>query len=59
MIQNIVTGDRDFNIENADVRRIAIDKSGLWMATVEQEKGLSFGKEIKLKFWNFNNVQQE
>lgn len=57
--QNRVTGERDIEIQTAEVTGIAFSKNGLWLGTVEQRLITDLDKEIKLKFWFYNKVDQK
>ncbi|CAH0548148.1 unnamed protein product [Brassicogethes aeneus] len=56
--QNKITNERSCNIENTEVKKIAISKCGFWLATVEKRENLKYHMEIRLKFWKFNEKQQ-
>lgn len=58
MGQNRVTGEREFEVQTADVTGIAFSRNGVWMATIEQRINTSLDKEIKLKFWKYESVDQ-
>lgn len=57
--QNKVTGERDIEVKHAEVTGLTFSKSGAWMATVEQRLNSTLDEEIKLKFWNFDAVDQK
>ncbi|KAF5278510.1 hypothetical protein FQR65_LT15681 [Abscondita terminalis] len=56
--QNQLTNERDYNIENTNVTKFAIDSQGLWLATVEERHDDKYASEVRLKFWEFNSVKQ-
>ncbi|CAH1122893.1 unnamed protein product [Ceutorhynchus assimilis] len=56
--QNKITDERECKLENTDVQKIALSKSGKWLATVEERTELNVCKEIRLKFWHFNSENQ-
>lgn len=58
MGQNKLTRERDNNIENTQVVGLALDKSGNWLATVEERVDDKYAFELRLKFWNFNQINQ-
>lgn len=43
---------------NTEITKIALSKSGLWLATVEERKDEQFHNEIRLKFWHFLEEKQ-
>lgn len=55
--QNKFTNERDENIVNTTVAKIAINNSGLWMATVEQRADTEMF-ECRLKFWFYDVSKQ-
>nr|CAD7408368.1 unnamed protein product [Timema poppensis] len=56
--QNYLTQERNKVIENTDVTKISLSNDSLWLATVEQCNNLKTHFEIRLKFWNFDEVKQ-
>lgn len=59
MGQNKISNERSCNIENTNVSKIAINKNGLWMATVEKREDREYSPELRLKFWNFDMKVQK
>lgn len=45
-------------MKNTDITKLAISKSGDWLATVEERKDFTYQYEIRLKFWMFNSTSQ-
>lgn len=56
--QNKITDERESKIENTEVRKVALSKSGKWLATVEERREENISKELRLKFWIFNSEKQ-
>nr|CAD7431799.1 unnamed protein product [Timema monikensis] len=56
--RNYLTQERNKVIENTDVTKISLSNDSLWLATVEQCDNLETHFEIRLKFWNFDEVKQ-
>ncbi|KAJ3663535.1 hypothetical protein Zmor_007789 [Zophobas morio] len=52
--QNKVSSERNCNIENTQVSKIAISKNGLWLATVESRRDPDYSSELRLKLWKFD-----
>lgn len=49
--QNFVTRERDTEMINTDVTRVAISEDGKWLATVEERDDKETHLEIRLKYW--------
>lgn len=56
--RNKLTQEQNHVILNIDVKKIAINKNGLWMATVEELNEISLCYETRLKFWHFDVSKQ-
>ncbi|XP_030761208.1 WD repeat-containing protein 75 [Sitophilus oryzae] len=57
--QNKVTDERETKMENTEVRKLALSKTGKWLATVEDRNGeKNVCEEVRLKFWQFNTEKQ-
>lgn len=54
-----MTGESDFDVQAAEINAIGFSKCGKWMGTIEQRINTNIDKEIKLKFWNFNETDQK
>lgn len=54
---NKLTKERNAEITNLDVSKIALNKNGIWMATVEELFENDYF-ESRLKFWNFDVIKQ-
>ncbi|XP_025837698.1 WD repeat-containing protein 75-like [Agrilus planipennis] len=57
--QNKLTKERNVEIENTDVVKLAIDRNGKWLATVEKRDSATLKYELRLKFWQFNLKDQQ
>lgn len=55
---NRITNERDVQIENTNIKALAISKNGRWMATIEERNDDGAFFEGRLKFWNFNEAKQ-
>lgn len=51
--------ERECRLPNTLVSKIALSRSGLWLATVEERMDDNVSKELRLKFWNFNQEKQK
>ncbi|XP_066254192.1 WD repeat-containing protein 75 isoform X1 [Euwallacea similis] len=56
--QNKLTSERECDLENTDLKKIALSRSGNWLGTVEERKDGEQLKELRLKFWFFNKEKQ-
>jgi NET1-associated nuclear protein 1 (U3 small nucleolar RNA-associated protein 17) len=56
--QNKISSERNCNIENTQVSKIAVSKNGLWMVTVESRDDPEFSHELRMKFWKFDFGKQ-
>ncbi|XP_076263531.1 WD repeat-containing protein l(2)05287 [Rhynchophorus ferrugineus] len=56
--QTKITDERESQLENTEVRKVALSKSGKWLATVEDRRSEGVCNEIRLKFWQFNSAKQ-
>lgn len=57
--KNKITQERDTLIENIDIKKLAISKTGHWMATIEQRNDKNLVVEVRLKFWKFDATKQK
>ncbi|XP_072389033.1 WD repeat-containing protein 75 [Diabrotica undecimpunctata] len=57
--QNKITNERETTMINTEVTKVAISKSGLWFATIEERKDKEYNYEIRLKFWKFDESKQQ
>lgn len=53
-----MTNERDCIMINTEIRKVALSKSGLWLATVEERNDDKYHNEIRLKFWHFSEEEQ-
>lgn len=58
MNQNKITAERNNEITNTNVAKMAIDANGNWLATVEEREDVDCVGESRLKFWAFSSVKQ-
>ncbi|GLV34579.1 lethal (2) 05287 [Carabus blaptoides fortunei] len=56
--QNKLTRERETDIPNTNVTKIALSKSGDWLACVEERHDTETISEIRLKFFHFSDVDQ-
>ncbi|KAG5869680.1 hypothetical protein JTB14_035605 [Gonioctena quinquepunctata] len=56
--QNKITNERNCVMVNTEITKVAISKTGFWLATVEERKDVEFHSEIRLKFWKFDESKQ-
>lgn len=45
-------------MNNTEITKVALSKSGLWMATVEERRDDHYHNEVRLKFWHFMEEKQ-
>lgn len=57
--QNRITRERNCEIANTNVTKMAIDMNGSWLATVEGREDVDCSNESRLKFWAYDSVKQE
>lgn len=45
-------------MNNTEITKVALSRSGLWLATVEERHDEQYHNEIRLKFWHFSEEKQ-
>ncbi|KAJ8919827.1 hypothetical protein NQ315_006356 [Exocentrus adspersus] len=56
--RNKITNERDCVMENIEVTKTAVSRTGVWLATVEERRDPVYHSELRLKFWKFSSEQQ-
>ncbi|XP_074038471.1 WD repeat-containing protein l(2)05287 [Leptinotarsa decemlineata] len=56
--QNKITNERECVMVNTEITKFAISKTGLWLANIEERRDMEYHKEIRLKFWKFDESKQ-
>lgn len=56
--QNKLTRERETDIPNTNVTKLALSKKGEWLACVEERHDAHTHSEIRLKFFHFSDVNQ-
>lgn len=56
--QNILTQERGNVIFNTEVVKVAFSSDGDWLATVEYRNDSDTSPDLRLKFWNYDDVKQ-
>ncbi|XP_076044611.1 WD repeat-containing protein l(2)05287 [Oratosquilla oratoria] len=57
-LSNYITQERNQELCNTDVVKIAISSDGLWLVTVEYRNDFTSSFELRLKFWQFIEKDQ-
>lgn len=59
MGQNKLTEERNINIPNTNVSKIALTRNGQWLACIEERYDKEIYREIRLKFFQFDETNQQ
>lgn len=43
---------------NTEITKLALSKSGRWLASIEERRDSQYQNEVRLKFWHFSETNQ-